>query len=282
MDGARQQALVTASTGGIGKEIAFRLAAQGMAVVLCGRSREKGQATLAALQRLHPHPAHRLWLGDLLDMDAVRRLAVAARGITVLVNNVGGMFQKTSQPARAISQTFALNLLSPWLLTHLLLPGRRQQPCARVVNVGSLLHHHGHAGTAGLAHAQGHEGRQAYATAKLALLAHTFHLAAELQGSSVHVIATDPGIADTPGFNATHAGLAGAMTRTWLSLSPDFHTARKAALSTAHAATHPDGVYCHGKLIGVDGKPLRPAPKALHIPYGREVDAYCKALAQAE
>ncbi|WP_244202267.1 hypothetical protein [Streptomyces diastatochromogenes] len=65
---------------------------------------------------------------DLASLAAVRALAgrfTADGPLTILVNNVGAMFPSRQDSVDGIEATFAVNHLSPHLLTELLLPALR-------------------------------------------------------------------------------------------------------------------------------------------------------------
>lgn len=136
----KQTALVTAGTGGIGWETALGLAAAGLAVTVVGRNAERGARAVERINATAPaHPA-RFMAADLASLNAVRTLAdrIASDGpLTVLVNNVGAMFADRQDSVDGIEATFAVNHLSPYLLTELLLPSLRAGAPSRIVNVTS-------------------------------------------------------------------------------------------------------------------------------------------------
>ncbi|WP_405020518.1 SDR family NAD(P)-dependent oxidoreductase [Kitasatospora sp. NBC_00070] len=196
----RRTAVVTAGTGGIGLETALGLAAAGLAVTVVGRDAERGARAVERINATAPaHPA-RFLAADLASLDAVRALAdrITADGpLTVLVNNVGAMFPDRRDSVDGIEATFAVNHLSPYLLTELLLPALRAGAPSRVVNVTS--------GATALAKRVfdaveppgGYYGFHWYGRAKLANLAYALDLAARLDDTGVSVFAADPGGAAT-------------------------------------------------------------------------------------
>ncbi|MEZ0092298.1 SDR family NAD(P)-dependent oxidoreductase [Streptacidiphilus sp. EB129] len=196
----KQTAVVTAGTAGIGLETALGLAAAGLAVTVVGRNPERGDRAVERINATEPaHPA-RFLASDLASLDAVRALAarIAAEGpLTVLVNNVGAMFADRQDSVDGIEATFAVNHLSPYLLTELLLPSLRAGTPSRIVNVTS--------GSIGVAKRTfdaveppgGYYGFHWYGRAKLANLAYTLELAGRLDGTDISVFAADPGGAAT-------------------------------------------------------------------------------------
>lgn len=84
-------AIVTGSSAGIGRAIAGRFAAEGAALVICGRDRDRGKATARELCALGGSAVYQPL--DITDESQVRALmerAVAEfGGIDILVNNAG-------------------------------------------------------------------------------------------------------------------------------------------------------------------------------------------------
>ena len=111
---------ITGSTDGIGRAAARVLLADGHRVLVHARSRERGEPVAKALGG-----DVALVVGDLARIDDVRRLADQAREhgpIDAWVHNAGvwvrGSTPRTS--ADGHETTFAVNVLAPHLLTHLL------------------------------------------------------------------------------------------------------------------------------------------------------------------
>ncbi|MFE2102918.1 MULTISPECIES: SDR family NAD(P)-dependent oxidoreductase [unclassified Streptomyces] len=202
----KQTAVVTAGTAGIGLETALGLAEAGLAVTVVGRNAERGARAVERINATAPAHSARFLAADLASLDAVRVLAgrIAADGpLTVLVNNVGAMFADRQDSIDGIEATFAVNHLSPYLLTELLLPALRAGAPSRIVNVTS--------GAVAVAKRDfdaveppgGYYGFHWYGRAKLAHLAHTLELAGRLDGTGVSVLAADPGGAATDMTNGT-------------------------------------------------------------------------------
>ncbi|MBT2540701.1 SDR family NAD(P)-dependent oxidoreductase [Streptomyces sp. ISL-44] len=202
----KQTAVVTAGTAGIGLETALGLAAAGLAVTVVGRSAERGARAVERINATGPaHPA-RFLTADLASLHAVRALAdrIASEGpLTVLVNNVGAMFAERQDSVDGIEASFAVNHLSPYLLTELLIPTLRAGAPSLIVNVTS--------GSIGVAKRTfdaveppgGYYDFHWYGRAKLANLAYALDLAGRLDGTGISVFAADPGGAATDMTNGT-------------------------------------------------------------------------------
>jgi NAD(P)-dependent dehydrogenase (short-subunit alcohol dehydrogenase family) len=170
----KQRALVTGGTRGIGVEVALGLSRAGYSVTVVGRDPEHGRQAAVRIGDA------RFIQADLSALAEVRGLGerLAAEGpLHLLVNNVGGMWPCRWQTADGIEASFALNHLSPVVLTEALIGAILVAHPSRIVDVTS-------------------------ASIQVALLAGTpsydMELAQRLRGTGVSVFAADPGPAATP------------------------------------------------------------------------------------
>lgn len=194
------RAVVTAGTGGIGLETAMGLAAIGYAVTVVGRNAERGARAVERIDAVATGPGARFVPADLASLSAVRALAaqLAEEGpLQVLVNNVGAMFADRQRTVDGIEASFAVNHLSPYLLTELLLDQLRAGAPSRIVNVTSGAIRAAKRTFEAVEPPGGYYGFHWYGRAKLANLAYTLDLAERLRGSGISVFAADPGGADT-------------------------------------------------------------------------------------
>ena len=179
-------ALVTGGGRGIGRAIALRLAAEGLAVAVAARSRDQVDDTARAAGAR----ALALML-DVTDADsivaAVERINRELGPVDVLVNNAGvaesAQFVKTEPDFW--DRHFAVNVRGPYLLTRAVLPGMLERRWGRVINVASL------AGLFGSPYVT------AYTASKHALVGFTRALATEVSGKGVTVNALCPGFTAT-------------------------------------------------------------------------------------
>ena len=139
----QQTVLVTGATDGLGRELARALAGRGTRVFLHGRDEAKAEAVRQDIAGSTGREHLRVVLADLASLDAVRALAAEVRSATdrldALVNNagiIGGHERRESADGHEL--TFAVNYLSHYLLTALLLPLLRASAPSRVVNVASI------------------------------------------------------------------------------------------------------------------------------------------------
>jgi NAD(P)-dependent dehydrogenase (short-subunit alcohol dehydrogenase family) len=113
------------------------------------------------------------------------------------------------QSVDGIEMTFALNHLSYFLLTGLLLDSLIDSSPSRVVNVSSIAHQKATIDFEDLQGTRRYWGPQAYGRSKLANLLFTFELARRLEGTGVTANTVHPGLVATG--LLTNNGLAGRL-----------------------------------------------------------------------
>jgi NAD(P)-dependent dehydrogenase (short-subunit alcohol dehydrogenase family) len=186
--------LVTGATDGLGKRVAQELAVRGATVLLHGRSPERLQSTLEDLRKETGIEKTRSYLADLSSLAAVRDLAERILSkhdrLDVLVNNAGISARERSESEDGYELTFAVNYLSHFLLTRLLLPLLMDSAPARIVNVASAGQSPLDFSNLMLEH--NYDAMKAYSQSKLAQIMFTFELAEQLQGTGVNVNALHP------------------------------------------------------------------------------------------
>ena len=243
-------ALITGATNGIGAVTARELARQGARVFVHGRSQTRIDATLDAIRQAVPAADVRGVKADLSDLAQVRALADTVLAQTdrldVLVNNAGMMLMHEERSADGYEWQFAVNHLSHFLLTHLLLEMIQQTAAeageARIVNVSSDAHKgaHIHWDTFG----KSGKGFGAYSQTKLANLYFTYALARQLAGTGVTVNAIHPGFVAT-GFGRT--GNPGYMNAAMRLMAPFARSPEQGADTLIYVASAPE-------LKGITGK----------------------------
>lgn len=135
-------ALVTGSSRGIGRAIAFRLAALGASIAVCGRDPHALNSAVAQLENLGAKV-----FGAMTDVtrqerveDLVSRTEAALGPISILVNNAGiGLFG----PAHLKSEedwdrVLNTNLKSVFLVSKAVAPSMISRKSGDIVNISSL------------------------------------------------------------------------------------------------------------------------------------------------
>jgi NAD(P)-dependent dehydrogenase (short-subunit alcohol dehydrogenase family) len=157
--------LITGSTDGIGLATARRLAADGHAVVVHGRSPAKVADAVAAVGGAASGA-----VADFADLAAVRELGlrIADDGIDVLISNAGTFAAERTVTADGHETTWQVNHLAPFLLTDLLLDALARAG-GRVVIVAAGMYARAELDLADPEFAsRPYDGRAAYGQSKLA------------------------------------------------------------------------------------------------------------------
>lgn len=203
-------ALVTGGTRGIGFAVASRLAQEGLAVVISGRSEE---SVTAAVGRLHGAVKGGRFAGQPADArsesDQQSLVAMVERThgrLDVLVNNAGvGEFDSVERldPSR-FREVVETNLFGPYYATHFAVPLMKKGGGGFIVNIGSL------AGVNAFA------GGSAYNASKFGLLGFSEASMLDLRHQGIRVAAILPGSVGTE-FGHSH----GDRDQSWMLSSED-------------------------------------------------------------
>lgn len=198
---AGKVALVTGSTDGIGKETAKELAARGAKVLLHGRDREKGEKTAFEIRHSVPGADLDLIIADFSSLRQVEQMAEEIQRtypeLQILINNAGIYLDRKRTTEDGFEETFQVQYLAPFVLTHCLLELLPKNRPSRIINVTSALHRGAELDFSNLQSEKHYDGHAAYATSKLALVLFTVELARRLEGSGVTVNCVHPGAVDT-------------------------------------------------------------------------------------
>lgn len=241
-------ALVTGAGSGIGRAIAIRLAADGLAVGIVDLD-ENSPSTVAADIQAVGGRALSVGGTDVSDRAQVDAAVQTVRQILgpvhVLVNNAGlsGFKPFLKITDDAWNQIMAVNVNGPFYCTQAVLPDMIEAGWGRIVNISS-------------SSAQGGQQYMAhYVTSKAGLIGMTKSLALEFGANGITVNTIPPGFIDTPMLRASAAkGLLGASVEDIAERTP----VRRAGLPEDIAATcaflvSDEAGYITGQVIGVNG-----------------------------
>ena len=183
-----KKALVTGASGGIGRAVARRLAADGYEVVLNYRRDEKSaRELLGELSRAHGPGAASLARADVSDAAQVEEMFRTAGNVDLLVNNAGIAQQKlfTDLTEADWDEMFAVDVKAVFLCCRRALPYMIREKRGCIVNVSSMW---GQVGASCEVH---------YSAAKAAVIGLTKALAKEVGPSGVRVNCVAPGVVET-------------------------------------------------------------------------------------
>lgn len=232
---------ITGATDGIGKTAAAELAKAGCTLALVGRNPEKGNRVLDEIVSDSGNENIRFHICDLSSLEAVKKLAEEIKTeydrLDVLLNNAGAYFSEFEKTDEGFERTFALNHLSYFLLTELLLDMLEKTGNARIVNVASDAHQGAELSFDNLQGFDGYKGWPAYCKSKLANIMFTYELDRRISGMGITANCLHPGFVDT-NFGNNNSGTAriglnaakkvgaissekGALTSVYLASSPE-------------------------------------------------------------
>ena len=241
--------LVTGATSGIGRVTALELAHMGANVVIAGRDPAKCALTANDIREESGNPAVDFLVADLSSQEEVRRLANEFRErhqhLDVLVNNAGAIHMSRRKSVDGIEMTFALNHLSYFLLTNLLLDLLLASSPARVVNVASVVHQKAKIDLFDIHAPRRYSGFRAYSRSKLCNLLFTYELARRLEGTRVTANALHPGLVASN--ILSNNGILGRFLNMMLGIRGI--SVEAGALTSVYAASSPE-------MEGVSGKYL--------------------------
>jgi 3-oxoacyl-[acyl-carrier protein] reductase len=175
-------ALVTGASGGIGKDIAKSLHAQGATVGLSGTRAEALEALKGELgSRAHVLPCN---LSDNASLEELPKQAESAMGaVDILINNAGvtrdNLFMRMKDDEW--DQVIRVNLTAAFRLSRGVLRGMMKKRWGRIISITSVVG------------VTGNPGQGNYAASKAGLIGMTKSLAQEIASRNVTVNCIAPG-----------------------------------------------------------------------------------------
>jgi NAD(P)-dependent dehydrogenase (short-subunit alcohol dehydrogenase family) len=245
--------VVTGATGGIGLWIARGIAQAGHHVVLVGRDELRAQKARQWIFDSVPSASTEVALADLSLMSSTRALgeAILSRHprLSLLINNVGIFDATRVLTAEKRERVLATNLLSPILLSQMLLPALSAGAPSRIISVGSSTSDRARIDPEHLELGNSWSMRRAYAQSKLALMMATFAIADRTRGTGVVANVVHPGLVATGLVKAT-----GIIGLAWRCLAPFALTSEQGADSPLFVGLSPEmsevtGVYVKNRSV---------------------------------
>jgi short-subunit dehydrogenase len=183
-------ALITGASKGIGKAIAFEMAAHGFDLLLASRSEEELQKTSTEITQVHKVKINHLAI-DLSSIGAAKKISSWCNEnnfvVNALVNNAGygiwGMFENV--PLEEEQNMMQLHMNTMVDLCHAFIPVLKKNKPSYILNVSST------------AAFQAVPAMSVYAATKAFVLTFTRALEYELRNSGIKVSCLIPGTTDT-------------------------------------------------------------------------------------
>jgi len=193
--------VVTGATSGIGEVAADRLAQKGARIVFVARDRERGEAArkhFRAIAGQSDHTVHYADLTKLADQKRVaKEIADSEPQIDVLINNAGAMFGSRQVTEDGLEKTFALNHMSYFTVTNILLDRLKATPGARIVSTASGAHVGNKLNFDDLQSEKSYSPFAVYGRSKLMNILFTRELTKRLAGTGVTANCLHPGFVGT-------------------------------------------------------------------------------------
>ena len=186
-----KRVLITGATAGIGKALAFLLAADGCDLVLNGRREKRLQELISELQTKYPSQDFELFLGDVGDKPGVQAFfdnRDASKSVDILVNNAGfalgvdPVYEGDLDDWDAMIQT---NINGVLYLSRYVSQEMKQRNTGHILNVCSIAGH------------EAYPGGAVYTATKHAVKAITQATKKDLHGTNIRVSMVSPGLVET-------------------------------------------------------------------------------------
>ena len=200
--------MVTGATDGIGKAVAKAIAQRGDTLLIVGRDSNKTETVLKEIVDSSSNTDVEYFITDLSSQKQVRTLSDLLQSkypkLDVLVNNAGSVFMSRRESEDGIEMTFALNHLSYFLLSNLLLPLLKESTAGKIINVSSSAHVRSYLDFSDLQFNTNYNVIRAYGRSKLANLLLTYQMAKNVREMDVTVNAVHPGVVSTNLLNSNN------------------------------------------------------------------------------
>ena len=262
--------LITGATGSIGKQTALALAKMGAQVILTGRNKSSGEDAVTEIKQASGNPNIDLLLGDLSVQAEVHSLAdqfkTKYKRLDVLINNAGLAASTWQLTKDGIESDFAVNVVAPFLLTHLLMDSLKASPSARVVNLMGgdvpakleldILQDEG-----------AFDGLNTYSQTKLAMMAVMYEFAQCTPGVAINICY--PGQASTKMTRSVTAEMFSSTMRfmfplfKWMVRDDGGKSAAKASRSSVYLASSPEVEGVSGKYFNTNSKAVDWSPAVM-------------------
>ena len=202
--------LITGGTSGLGYRTAQVLGNEiKNKIILIGSNQQKGELSVENLIKVTSNENISFMQYDLSSISEIKLLAEKLKDtkIDILINNAGALFFSRKESVDKIEKTFALNHLSYFILTNLLLKYKVIKNGGRVVNVASGAHRGVKINFNNLEMKTNYNGWISYKKSKLCNILFTKSLSELTKKNKITVNCLHPGFVKTQ-FGKNNNGLA--------------------------------------------------------------------------
>jgi NAD(P)-dependent dehydrogenase (short-subunit alcohol dehydrogenase family) len=254
--------LITGANSGIGKAAAKGLARLGATVILVSRNHVRGERTLNELKEKTGNEKFYLFIADLSSQSSIleltHKLKSKFRSIDILINNAGAYFSKRHVTVDGIEATFAVNYLSRFIITNLLLETILNSRQGRIINISSELHRKGKINLGDIEFSNSYSGLKAFSQARLADILFIYELSRRLNGTKVTANCLHPGfVATNIIYNDPDASFLTKLI--YKSITPLLRSPEKGAETVIYLASSPEVTNVSGKYF-IDKKTVYSSP----------------------
>ena len=261
---------ITGATSGIGFQTALALAKMGAQVIITGRNQKTAEEAVANIKSASGNSRVDYLLADLSARKNIRTLAEQFKAryerLDVLINNAGLAASQKELTEDGLESDFAMNVVSPFLLTNLLMDLLKKSSSPRVVtlmggDVPAKLD------MDNLQSEKSFDGLNTYSQTKLAMMALMYEFAQREKGVTINVCY--PGQAST---NMTRSVTSEMLPRAMRWMFPIFKlavredggkSAAKAARSSVYLASSPEVDGVTGKYFDTNCKEATWSPAVM-------------------
>jgi len=203
--------LITGGTSGLGYYTALKLAEEhNNKILLIGSNSLKGVKAAKKIQIITRNNKISFLQADLSSIKQISLLAkkLMSEKFDILINNAGALYFSRIDTIDNIEKTFALNHLSYFALTNLLLQNKNIKSCGRIINVASGAHKGVDIDINDLEMKKNYNGWVAYKKSKLCNILFTRKLSEFTSNMDITVNCLHPGFVKTE-FGKNNMGFLG-------------------------------------------------------------------------
>ena len=212
--------VITGGTSGLGYRTAFILAQDSKnKIILIGKNKAKGEQAIKSLNNETKNKNLNFLQVDLSSIFETSSLKekLANKKIDVLINNAGALFYSRIESEDGIEKTFALNHLSYFILSNLLLKHKIIKNGGRIINVASGAHRGVDINFDDIEMVTNYNGWISYKKSKLCNILFTKKLSELALKNNITVNCLHPGFVKT-GFGKNNTGVVGLIIKFLMTL----------------------------------------------------------------